>query len=152
MAREHGYNSGSQKKAGSDPVSSSSEQSSEQGDDPPRKRKKKVHHQEAPTPKLLTFEPEDIVHPRSSLWLPPPEVADYVESHIRHSFDKEVRSRLSLSEAVQCGETSPNPKFVGVPQLARAVSHSRGYRSGELIKESFIAQKQKKATTLADLK
>ncbi|KAJ1130920.1 hypothetical protein NDU88_009264, partial [Pleurodeles waltl] len=38
--------------------------------------------------------PEDIVHPRSSLWLPPPEVADYVESHIRHSFDKDVRSRL----------------------------------------------------------
>ncbi|KAJ1108870.1 hypothetical protein NDU88_006240 [Pleurodeles waltl] len=41
MSREHDYNSGSQKKAVSDPVSSSSEQSSEQGDDPPRKRKKK---------------------------------------------------------------------------------------------------------------
>ncbi|KAJ1084125.1 hypothetical protein NDU88_004278 [Pleurodeles waltl] len=40
MAREHDYNSGSQKKAVSDPASSS-EQSSEQGDDPPRKRKKK---------------------------------------------------------------------------------------------------------------
>ncbi|KAJ1132079.1 hypothetical protein NDU88_010409 [Pleurodeles waltl] len=93
IAREHDYNSGSQKKAVSDPASSS-EQSSEQGDDLPRKRKKKVHHQEAPTPKVLTFEPEDIVHPRSSLWLPPPEVADYVESHIRHSIDKEVRSRL----------------------------------------------------------
>ncbi|KAJ1108050.1 hypothetical protein NDU88_005434 [Pleurodeles waltl] len=65
MAREHDYNSGSQKKAISDPVSSSSEQSSEQGDVPHRKRKKKVHHQEAPTPKVLTFEPEDIVHPRT---------------------------------------------------------------------------------------
>ncbi|KAJ1091719.1 hypothetical protein NDU88_004836 [Pleurodeles waltl] len=60
MASEHDYNSGSQKKAVSDPASSSSEQSSEQGDDPPRKRKKKAHHQEAPTPKVLKFEPEDI--------------------------------------------------------------------------------------------
>ncbi|KAJ1191933.1 hypothetical protein NDU88_001246 [Pleurodeles waltl] len=53
MAREHDYNSGSQKKAVSDPVSSSSEHSSEQGDDPPRKRKKKAHHQETPTPRVL---------------------------------------------------------------------------------------------------
>ncbi|KAJ1123310.1 hypothetical protein NDU88_001781 [Pleurodeles waltl] len=62
MAREHDYNSGSQKKAVSNPASSFSDQSSEQGDDPPRKSKKKVHHQEAPTPKVLTSEPEDIVH------------------------------------------------------------------------------------------
>ncbi|KAJ1214745.1 hypothetical protein NDU88_002362 [Pleurodeles waltl] len=45
MAREHDYNSGSQKKATSDPASSaSSDHSSELGDDPPRKRKKKAHH------------------------------------------------------------------------------------------------------------
>ncbi|KAJ1163303.1 hypothetical protein NDU88_003763 [Pleurodeles waltl] len=64
MAREHDYNAGSQKKAVSDPVSSSSEHSSEQGDDSPHKRKKKVHHQKAPTPKVLTFEPEDICAPQ----------------------------------------------------------------------------------------
>ncbi|KAJ1089017.1 hypothetical protein NDU88_002170 [Pleurodeles waltl] len=90
MAREHDYNAGAQKKAVNDPASSSSssssEHSSEQDDAPPRKRKKKAHHQEVPTPKVLTFEPEEIVHPRSSLWLPPPEVADYVETHIRHRF------------------------------------------------------------------
>ncbi|KAJ1199680.1 hypothetical protein NDU88_003513 [Pleurodeles waltl] len=64
MAREHDYNSASQKKATSDPASSaSSDHSSEQGDDPPRKRKKKAHHQEAPTPRVLTFEPEYIVIP-----------------------------------------------------------------------------------------
>ncbi|KAJ1169264.1 hypothetical protein NDU88_001170 [Pleurodeles waltl] len=80
MAKEHDYNASTQKKAASEPASSS-EHSSEQGDDPPHKHKKKSHHQEAPTPRVLTFEPEDIVHPRSSLWLPPPEVADYVESH-----------------------------------------------------------------------
>ncbi|KAJ1160649.1 hypothetical protein NDU88_001144 [Pleurodeles waltl] len=96
MAREHDYNVGSQKKAVDDPASfsSSSEHSSEREDAPPRKRKKKAHHQEVSTPKVLTFEPEDIVHPRSSLWLPPPEVADYVEAHIRHGFDKDIRSRL----------------------------------------------------------
>ncbi|KAJ1150200.1 hypothetical protein NDU88_002996 [Pleurodeles waltl] len=60
MAREHDYNAGSLKKASS---SASSGHSSEQEDAPPRKRKKKAHHQEAPTPKVLTFEPEDIVHP-----------------------------------------------------------------------------------------
>ncbi|KAJ1099645.1 hypothetical protein NDU88_004744 [Pleurodeles waltl] len=65
MAREHDYNAGAQKKVVNDPASSSSssEHSSEQDDAPPRKRKKKVHHQEVPTPKVLTFEPEDIVHP-----------------------------------------------------------------------------------------
>ncbi|KAJ1134876.1 hypothetical protein NDU88_001322 [Pleurodeles waltl] len=96
MAREHDYNAGEQKKAVSDPASSSSssEHSSEQGDVPRRKRKKKAHHQEVPTPKVLTFEPEDIVHPRSSLWLPPPEVADYVKAHIRHGFDQDIGSRL----------------------------------------------------------
>ncbi|KAJ1209130.1 hypothetical protein NDU88_004508 [Pleurodeles waltl] len=58
MAREHDYNSGSQKKAASDPASSSSEHSSEQGDDPPRKRKKKAHHQEAPTPRASIHQEE----------------------------------------------------------------------------------------------
>ncbi|KAJ1119050.1 hypothetical protein NDU88_007236 [Pleurodeles waltl] len=64
MAREHDYNAGAQKKAVNDPASSSSsssEHSSEQDDAPPCKRKKKAHHQEVPTPKVLTFEPEDIV-------------------------------------------------------------------------------------------
>ncbi|KAJ1179569.1 hypothetical protein NDU88_004803 [Pleurodeles waltl] len=97
MAKEHNYNASTQKtKSREDLVSSSSAHSSETEEYPPRKRKKKSHHQEdpLPTPKVLTFEPEDIVHPFSSLWVPPAEVSDYVESHIRHIFDKEVRSRL----------------------------------------------------------
>ncbi|KAJ1084326.1 hypothetical protein NDU88_004477 [Pleurodeles waltl] len=45
MAREHDYNTATQKKAASDPASSSSsDHSSEQGDDPPRKHKKKTHY------------------------------------------------------------------------------------------------------------
>ncbi|KAJ1215132.1 hypothetical protein NDU88_002741 [Pleurodeles waltl] len=61
----------------------------------PQKRLKKSHHQEEPIPalKILTFEPEDIVHPWPTLWLPPVEVADYAESHIRHGFE-EVCSKL----------------------------------------------------------
>ncbi|KAJ1139406.1 hypothetical protein NDU88_005779 [Pleurodeles waltl] len=107
MDKEHAYNASSSQKAKSreDLASSSSDHSSDQGDDPPRKRKKKFHHQEEPlpTPKVLTFEPEDIVQPRSSLWMPPLEVADYVESHIRHGFEKEVCSRLQ--------SVCPRPEF-----------------------------------------
>ncbi|KAJ1176497.1 hypothetical protein NDU88_001775 [Pleurodeles waltl] len=114
MAREHDYNAGSQKKAISDPASSSSsEHSSEQGDVPPRKCKKKAHHQEVPIPKVLTFEPEDIVHPRSSLWLPPPEVADYVEAHIRHGFNKDIHSRLRS----ECPRPDFPSKVTETPEL-----------------------------------
>ncbi|KAJ1216074.1 hypothetical protein NDU88_003680 [Pleurodeles waltl] len=114
MAREHDYNAGSQKKMVSDPPSSSSsEHSSDQGDAPPRKCKKKAHHKEIPTPKVLTFEPEDIVHPRSSLWLPPPEVVDYVETHIRHGFDKDIRSRLRS----ECPRPDFPSKVTETPEL-----------------------------------
>ncbi|XP_078506532.1 uncharacterized protein LOC144766620 [Lissotriton helveticus] len=40
------------------------------------------------------FNPADIVHPRSSDWAPPPEVAGYLQQNLRRSFDREVRSRL----------------------------------------------------------
>ncbi|KAJ1146258.1 hypothetical protein NDU88_012536, partial [Pleurodeles waltl] len=85
MAKDHDYNASAQKVKPTEVLASaSSDHSSEKGDNTPCKCKKKSHHQEEHLP---TFEPEDIVHPRSSLWLPPPEVADYVESHIRHGFD-----------------------------------------------------------------
>ncbi|KAJ1213890.1 hypothetical protein NDU88_001520 [Pleurodeles waltl] len=107
LARDHDYNTSSSQKSKSknDLASSSPDHSSDRGDDPPRKRKKNLRHQEEPrpAPKVHTFEPEDIVYPRSSLWLPPAEVADYMESHIRHGFEKEVRSRL-------CSEC-PRPDF-----------------------------------------
>ncbi|KAJ1182176.1 hypothetical protein NDU88_007370 [Pleurodeles waltl] len=107
LAMDHDYNAASSKKSKSkeDFASSSSDHSSDQGEDPLCKRKKKSRHQEDPihVPKVLTFGPEDIVHPRSFLWLPPAEVADSVESHIRHGFEKKVRSRL-------CSEC-PRPDF-----------------------------------------
>ncbi|KAJ1112181.1 hypothetical protein NDU88_000449 [Pleurodeles waltl] len=67
MAKEYDYKASSSQKVKSreDLVSSSSDHSSDQGKNPPRKRKKKSHHQEEPllTPKVITVEPEDIVHP-----------------------------------------------------------------------------------------
>ncbi|KAJ1120397.1 hypothetical protein NDU88_008567 [Pleurodeles waltl] len=99
LAKEHDYNSSAsapKSKTKRDLDSSSSAHSSNQGDDHLRKRKKKTHHQEksVSTPKMLTFEPEDIIYPRSTLCLPLVEVADYVEFHIWQGFEKEVRSRL----------------------------------------------------------
>ncbi|KAJ1122561.1 hypothetical protein NDU88_001047 [Pleurodeles waltl] len=91
LAKEHDYKtsaSTTKSKGREESDSSSSAHSSDQGDNPPRKHKKKTHHPEKPviTTKVLTFEPEDIVHPRSTLWLSPAEDAEYVESQIRHGF------------------------------------------------------------------
>ncbi|KAJ1160379.1 hypothetical protein NDU88_000881, partial [Pleurodeles waltl] len=44
--------------------------------------------------KVLTFELGDIIHPRSTVWIPPQEVADYIHLHIWQGFDKEVRTHL----------------------------------------------------------
>ncbi|KAJ1195191.1 hypothetical protein NDU88_004472 [Pleurodeles waltl] len=195
MAREHDYNSGSQKIATSDPASSaSSDHYSEQVDYPPWKRKKKAHHQEAPTPsgkskaknwahsdlfkklassiqkehgysssqaqdahdsdsdqssskfssdtdseedlgdrsgpskrkktetakalppkapRVLTFSPKEIIHPRSSSWAPPPEVAEYLQNHIRAGFDKDVRARLRA----ECPRPDLEGKVINTPDI-----------------------------------
>ncbi|KAJ1085516.1 hypothetical protein NDU88_005648 [Pleurodeles waltl] len=92
LDKEHDYNTSAstrKSKSKEDLDSSSSDNSLAHRDDPSQKRKK-THHQEesVPNPKVLTFELEDIVHPRSTLWFP------LAESHIRHGFEKAVRSRL----------------------------------------------------------
>ncbi|KAJ1116568.1 hypothetical protein NDU88_004778 [Pleurodeles waltl] len=45
-------------------------------------------------PKVLTFDPTEIVHPRSSNWVPLPQIASYVQCHLCQGFDKDVRARL----------------------------------------------------------
>ncbi|KAJ1193608.1 hypothetical protein NDU88_002904 [Pleurodeles waltl] len=81
----------------SDPSEDSDESSSHSPpmeDSQPRKRKAKSHHTSvAKQPKLLTFEPGEIIHPRPSAWIPPPEVSDYVKNHLRQEFDKEVKKK-----------------------------------------------------------
>ncbi|KAJ1149323.1 hypothetical protein NDU88_002133 [Pleurodeles waltl] len=99
---------------GSDPDQSSSKPSSESdseedlGDRPGPSKRKKSESTKAPppqAPRVLTFSPEEIIHPRSSSWVPPPEVAEYLQNHIRAGFDKDVRARL-------CAEC-PRPDLEG---------------------------------------
>ncbi|KAJ1136785.1 hypothetical protein NDU88_003199 [Pleurodeles waltl] len=79
-------------------ASSSDDSLDSDQDDAPGPSKKK--HQDCRSdpgpspPKVLTFDPTEIVHPRSTNWSPLPEVASYVESHLRQGFEKEVRARL----------------------------------------------------------
>ncbi|KAJ1130219.1 hypothetical protein NDU88_008575 [Pleurodeles waltl] len=102
--KEHGYSSSQAQDAyGSDSDQSSSKSSSgsdseeDLGARPGASKRKKSESTKAPPPKaprVLTFSPEEIVHPRSSSWVPPPEVAEYLQNHIRAGFDKDVRARL----------------------------------------------------------
>ncbi|KAJ1179936.1 hypothetical protein NDU88_005166 [Pleurodeles waltl] len=115
IQKEHGYSSSQAQDAyGSDSDQSSSKSSSESdfeedlGDRPGASKRKKSESTKAPPPKaprVLTFSPEEIVHPCSSSWVPPPEVAEYLQNHIRAGFDKDVRARL-------CAEC-PRPDLEG---------------------------------------
>ncbi|XP_078522992.1 uncharacterized protein LOC144792000 [Lissotriton helveticus] len=97
LAKSLSSSSGSKKVKPSTPDTddSSSSSSSSGPSAPPAKKSRKEHFVDASAhPPVLTFEPTDIVHPNSKSWLPAPEVAEYVQAHIRESFDQEVRSRL----------------------------------------------------------
>ncbi|KAJ1196475.1 hypothetical protein NDU88_000346 [Pleurodeles waltl] len=104
IQKEHGYSSSQAQDAyGSDSDQSSSKSSSgsdseeDLGARPGTSKRKKSESTKAPptkAPTVLTFSPEEIVHPRSSSWVPPPEVAEYLQNHIRAGFDKDVRARL----------------------------------------------------------
>ncbi|KAJ1176781.1 hypothetical protein NDU88_002048 [Pleurodeles waltl] len=67
-------------------------------DKPQAKRKRKDHHVEdstmPPPGKNLQFDHDTIVHPRFTEWVPCQEVADYVQSRLRKSFEKDVRNTL----------------------------------------------------------
>ncbi|KAJ1093399.1 hypothetical protein NDU88_006500 [Pleurodeles waltl] len=88
----HSIPSGSQADPIADDSDSVSSQNSSLEGQAPRKRKAKTHHT---TPnkqlKVQTFEPGDIIHPRSTAWVPPQELVDYVKVHIKQEYDKEVK-------------------------------------------------------------
>ncbi|KAJ1146577.1 hypothetical protein NDU88_012843 [Pleurodeles waltl] len=101
LAKDHEYSSSTTapkaSTQGDSGCSSSSSRSPDQGDAsiPCKSTKKSCQFQVAlDAPKVLIFDPEDIIHPRSSSWTPPSEVAEYIQTHICHGFDKEIRSRL----------------------------------------------------------
>ncbi|KAJ1211368.1 hypothetical protein NDU88_006728 [Pleurodeles waltl] len=60
------------------------------------KRKRKSHHaaDETLVHENLFFDPESIIHPRSTEWIPSVEVAQYVQDTLRKGFDKDVHSTL----------------------------------------------------------
>ncbi|KAJ1190952.1 hypothetical protein NDU88_000270 [Pleurodeles waltl] len=106
IQKEHGYSfSQLQDAYGTDQTSdhSSSKLSSDSdsevdlGDRPGPSKRKKTEKAKSPvskTPRVLTFNPEDIIHPRSSSWTLPPEEVLYLQEHIRAGFDKDLRARL----------------------------------------------------------
>ncbi|KAJ1183235.1 hypothetical protein NDU88_000060 [Pleurodeles waltl] len=57
------------------------------------KRKHKSHHapEEEVTQRKFLLDPQNIIHPRSTEWVPGVEVDHYVQDRLRRSFNKDVR-------------------------------------------------------------
>lgn len=64
----------------------------------PKKKSKKTKHSDQDNSEVqsthFTFDPTNIMHPRSSDWVPAPVVTAYLHDNLRRGFDKEVRNRL----------------------------------------------------------
>ncbi|XP_078534999.1 uncharacterized protein LOC144821637 [Lissotriton helveticus] len=75
-----------------------------------RKKSRKVQHtackaNDSQAPKTLLFDPNNIDHPRSTEWVPCPEVAQYVGNNLRQGFEGGVRATLRS----EC----PRPSLIG---------------------------------------
>ncbi|KAJ1105776.1 hypothetical protein NDU88_003181 [Pleurodeles waltl] len=111
VLEEHGYSNSRAQEATSDNSEWAGSDSSQEVSDSdwedkpgPSKRKRSDHGSSHQAPlKLLTFDPTEIVHPRSTNWTPLSEVASYVQSHLRQS------SNLFLALKVL-------PKFLVLPR------------------------------------
>ncbi|KAJ1087503.1 hypothetical protein NDU88_000672 [Pleurodeles waltl] len=72
--------------------------------------------EEAQPPRTLSFDPENIIHPWSTEWIPCVEVAHYVQDRIRKGFDRDVHDTfrsecprpLLLGKMVEMPELDPN--------------------------------------------
>ncbi|KAJ1115579.1 hypothetical protein NDU88_003801 [Pleurodeles waltl] len=88
-----------------------------QADPQPRKKQRKMQHNmpegNPPQGKNILFSPEDIIHPRSTEWIPNQEVANYVQDRLRRSFEKEVRNTLRS----ECPRHSLLGKVADTPEL-----------------------------------
>ncbi|KAJ1155522.1 hypothetical protein NDU88_008252 [Pleurodeles waltl] len=100
-----------------DPSSSKSDSEESQADPQPRKKQRKAKHttsnDDIPQGKNLLFSPEDIIHPRSTEWVPQQEVANYIQDRLRRSFEKEVRNTLRS----ECPRPSLLGKVADTPEL-----------------------------------
>ncbi|XP_078506931.1 uncharacterized protein LOC144767311 [Lissotriton helveticus] len=83
----------------------------------PKKIKKTKHlfydAQEDVTPKNLLFNPQNVIHPRSTEWVPCVEVAHYVQTNLRQSFESQVRATLRS----ECPRPSLLGKVADTPEL-----------------------------------
>ncbi|KAJ1190946.1 hypothetical protein NDU88_000264 [Pleurodeles waltl] len=90
---------------------------SDKSDDEPHKKKRKLHHSSTEVPETLgrnlLFEPENIIHPMSTEWVPCAEVAHYVQAKLRKSFECDVRTTLGS----ECPCPSLLGKVVDTPEL-----------------------------------
>ncbi|KAJ1149107.1 hypothetical protein NDU88_001925 [Pleurodeles waltl] len=84
------------------------------------KCKRKSHHvlEEVVAQKNVLFDPENIIHPRSTEWVPCVEVAHYVQDRLRRGFDKDVRSTLRS----ECPRPSLLGKVADTPKLDPSVA------------------------------
>ncbi|XP_078528440.1 uncharacterized protein LOC144805834 [Lissotriton helveticus] len=84
----------------------------------PRKKFKKTKHtaykpDNSQVPRNLLFDPNNIVHPRSTEWVPCAEVAHYVTNNLRQGFESGVRATLRS----ECPRPSVLGKVADTPDL-----------------------------------
>ncbi|KAJ1195523.1 hypothetical protein NDU88_004802 [Pleurodeles waltl] len=81
------------------------------------KRKCKTQHAEDPlsshSSKNLLFDPDALLHPRSTEWTPCQEVPLYVQSRLRKSSEKDIRSTLRS----ECPRPALSGKVAETPEL-----------------------------------
>ncbi|KAJ1169144.1 hypothetical protein NDU88_001050 [Pleurodeles waltl] len=79
--------------------------------------KRKARHTDDPeTPvmgKNLQFDPDSIIHPRSTEWVPCQEVAKFVQARLRKGFEKDVRNTLRS----ECPRPALSGKVAETPEL-----------------------------------
>ncbi|XP_078500253.1 uncharacterized protein LOC144755327 [Lissotriton helveticus] len=116
---DHGSLAGRDTKGESSPATLDTTDSDDESVQPKKKVKKTKHvfydAQEDVTPKNLLFNPQNLIHPRSTEWVPCVEVAHYVQNNLRQGFESQVRVTLhsecprpSLGKVADTPELDPN--------------------------------------------
>ncbi|KAJ1100730.1 hypothetical protein NDU88_005811 [Pleurodeles waltl] len=67
----------------------------------------------SPPAKNLLFDPDNIIHPKSTEWTLYPEVAAYVQSRLRKSFEKDIRNTIRS----ECPRPALEGKVAETPEL-----------------------------------
>ncbi|XP_069074978.1 uncharacterized protein [Pleurodeles waltl] len=105
------------RRSSSDTSSISDSEDKSSSDKRKGKRKCKKRHYDnsdlsPPPAKYLLFDPDNIIHPKSTEWTPCPEMAAYVQSRLRKSFEKDIHSTLRS----ECPRPSLEGKVAETPK------------------------------------